>query len=188
MRRKSMDILSLILAVIALVIAILAYQKTGGVTDFRKQIDQIASSADFRKSVDSLTAVAETLRERTVDAIGKLEEILRGEGRVEKEPPEPPERPAELKKRIPPSEKDFQGELDSVFESAQQRGESFIEIKSGDLHRSVGGYPGRSHRMPLCCAVMKRNMTPGDGIVQQPPSGQGATLIIRFKLPRGGQG
>jgi hypothetical protein len=32
--------------------------------------------------------------------------------------------------------------------------------------------------------VMKRNMKPGDQILQQPPSGAGATLIIRFKLPR----
>lgn len=185
-----MDVLSLIFAVVALVIAILAYQKTGGVADLRKQIDQIASSADLRKSVDSLTAAAEKLREKTVEAIGKLEEIFRREGRVEKEPPErrPPERPAELKKRMPPGEKDFQSELDSVFASAQQRGESLIEIKSGDLHRSVGGYPGPNHRMTICCRVMKSNMKPGDEILQQPPSGQGATLIIGFKLPRGGKG
>lgn len=179
-----MDVLSLILAMVAVVIAILAYQKTGGVADLMKQIDQIASSAELRKSVDSLTAAAETLREKTVETIGKLEGIFQREGRAQKEPPEP----RELKKRIPPSGEDFQSELDSLFASAQQSGQSLIEIKSGDLHRSVGGYPGRSHRMPLCCAVMKRNMKPGDEIVQQPPSGQGATLIVRFNLPRGAQG
>ncbi len=181
-----MDIISLILAVIALVIAILAYQKVGGIADLRKQIDQIASSEDLRKSVDSLRVAADTLREKTVEAIGKLETTLRGKKREEKRPPEekPPERARELEKRMPPSEKDFQGELDSLFASAQQKGESFVEIKSGDLHRSVGGYPGRSHRMPLCCAVMKKNMKAEDEILQQPPSGQGATLIIRFRLPR----
>ena len=68
-----MDILALILAVIALIIAILAYQKVGGVADLRKQIEQIASSAELKKSVDSLAAATETLREKTAEAIGKLE-------------------------------------------------------------------------------------------------------------------
>ena len=50
-----MEVLSLILALIALVIAILAYHKTGGLADVRKQIDQIASSEDLRKeSVEKL--------------------------------------------------------------------------------------------------------------------------------------
>lgn len=181
-----MDVFNLILAVVAMVIAILAYKKTGGMADLRKQIDQIATSVDLRKSINSLTAAADTLREKTAEAIGKLEDIVRRERREEKGPPEgkPPKRPVELKKRMPAKQKDFQSELDSIFASVQQQGKPFIDIKSGDVHRSVGGYPGRSHRMPLCCAVMKRNMEPGDEILQQPPSGQGATLIIRFRLPR----
>ena len=181
-----MDIVSLILAVIALVIAILVYRKVGGMADLRKRIDQIASSEDLRKSVDSLIAAADTLREITVEAMGKLETTLRGEKKEEKRPLEekPPERRPKVEKRTPPNEKDFQGALDSFFASAQQKGESFVEIKSGDLHRSVGGYHGRSHRMPLCCAVMKKNMKEEDEILQQPPSGQGATLVIRFRLPR----
>ena len=68
-----MDVLSLILAVIALVIAILAYRRVGGTADLKKQIDQIASSVAMRKSVDSLGAATDTLREKTSEAIEKLE-------------------------------------------------------------------------------------------------------------------
>jgi len=46
-----MEYLALILSVIALIIAILAYQKAGGLADLKKQIDQIGSSVDLRKSV-----------------------------------------------------------------------------------------------------------------------------------------
>ena len=80
--------------------------------------------------------------------------------------------------------RDFQKELDKISEVAQSQRTLHVDVKSGDLHRRVGGYPGRNHRMPLCCEVMKRNIKQGDQILQQPPSGQGATLIIRYKLPR----
>jgi len=144
-----MEVLTLILAIAAMVIAILAYKRAGGMADLKKRVDQIAKR----------------------------------EKREEKPPEaEPAKKPAE--RRLPPTTEDFQAELDKVFAAAQQEGKPFIEVKSGDLHRSVGGYPGRNHRIPLCCTVMKRNMKPGDEILQQPRSGLGATLTIRFELPR----
>ena len=85
---------------------------------------------------------------------------------------------------MPPTAQDFQYELDNIFSSAQQQGKLYIDVKSGDVHRLVGGYPKRNHRMPVCCGVMMKNMKPEDQILQKPPSGQGATLIIRYKLPR----
>ena len=85
---------------------------------------------------------------------------------------------------MPPTAKQFEDELDGIFALAQKRGESRIEVKSGDLHRRVGGYPAHNNRMPVCCTVMKRKMKPGDQVLQEPPSGQGATLVIRYRLPR----
>jgi len=85
---------------------------------------------------------------------------------------------------MPPTAQDFQNELNKIFQEAQQQGKSYVDIKSGELHRQVGGYPGHNHRMPVCCRVMRRNMKPQDQILQEPPSGQGATLVIRYKLPR----
>ena len=83
--------LTLILAVIALVIAILAYQKAGGMTDLRKQIEQIASSSELRKSVDSLASATESLKEKTAEALGKIETAFR---RAPKEEEKPARRPA----------------------------------------------------------------------------------------------
>jgi len=85
---------------------------------------------------------------------------------------------------MPPTAQDFQDALDSIFHEAERSGKRYVDVKSGDLHRLVGGYPGRNHRMPVCCEVMRRNMRPDDQILHQPPSGQGATLVIRYKLPR----
>lgn len=83
-----------------------------------------------------------------------------------------------------PDSNDFREELFNIFEEAQQIGRQYIDVNSGDLHRRVGGYPGRDHRMPLCCEVMKRSMKKGDFILEQPPKGKGASLTIRYNLPR----
>lgn len=85
---------------------------------------------------------------------------------------------------MPPNAQDFQIELEKVFAQARRQGKIDIDLKSGDLHRRVGGYPDHNHRMPVCCEVMKRNMKPRDRILREPPKGQGATLIIKYKFPR----
>jgi len=79
---------------------------------------------------------------------------------------------------------DFQRALEKRFDQAHRRGESYVDIKASDLHREVGGYPGPNHRMPLCCRVMRKNMQDGDVVLQEPPCGQGASLTIRYYLPR----
>lgn len=83
-----------------------------------------------------------------------------------------------------PTDLDFQKSLDDLFAQAKQNNATEITIVSGDLHRSVGGYPSKNHRMPICCAVMRRNMTSGDRILSSPPKGDGATLVIKYQLPR----
>lgn len=83
-----------------------------------------------------------------------------------------------------PNEQDFRNRLAMEFRKAEANGESFLEIKSGDLHRKVGGYPSSNHRMPACCSVMRTGMQRGDKVVQEPPKGQGANLVIRCRLPR----
>jgi 5-methylcytosine-specific restriction protein A len=68
---------------------------------------------------------------------------------------------------------------------AQRRGMPHIDINAGELHRRLGGYPGRSHQMPSCCQAMYAEKKIDDMIISQPPEGKGATLTIRYKLPRG---
>ncbi len=83
-----------------------------------------------------------------------------------------------------PTVKSFQQALGQIIAWAERQGKDHIDVKSGDLHRRIGGYPSRNHRMPTCCAVMRRSLRPGDRILHQPPSGKGATLTVRYKLPR----
>lgn len=79
---------------------------------------------------------------------------------------------------------DFQAELDNVFRQAESLGLVGIEVKSGNLHRRVGGYPRSDHRMPICCDVMYEAMTPADEVLAQPEKGKGASVVVRYILPR----
>jgi len=83
-----------------------------------------------------------------------------------------------------PTAEEFEVALATILRDAEKHGRDHVDVTSGDLHRRVGGYPGRKHRMPACCGVMRQLMRPGDQVLQQPESGQGASLAIRYCLPR----
>jgi hypothetical protein len=87
-----------------------------------------------------------------------------------------------------PTADEFRHELFVMMAEAQSAGQEFAEISAGELHRRVGDYPGRDHRMPNCCQVMKAQIALdyGDAIVDEPPSGHGSSLTIRYRLPRRG--
>ena len=77
----------------------------------------------------------------------------------------------------------FRLQLDKLLFEAKRLGFVAVEIKAGNLHRLVGGYPGPGHAMPTCCEVMRKRMKASDLIVAQPPKGNGASLIVRYQLP-----
>lgn len=83
-----------------------------------------------------------------------------------------------------PRAEEFREQLLEVFRVAQQKGQSEVVVNAGDLHKKIGGYPGRNQRMPVCCDVMRNTMRQGDEILSEPPKGKGATLTIRYLLPR----
>ncbi len=56
----------------------------------------------------------------------------------------------------------------------------YIDLTSGDIHRSLGGYPGKNHSMPICCDVMYQKMRGDDVILHTPLKGKGATVTIRY--------
>ena len=72
-----MEGITLLIAVVALIIAILAYQRTGGTAELKRQIDAGASSPELRKQVDALVAMTDSLREKTADALDRLEKVIR---------------------------------------------------------------------------------------------------------------
>jgi hypothetical protein len=75
----------------------------------------------------------------------------------------------------------FRNALQSVFNESQGK---FVDVTSGELYRMVGGHTGRDYRMATCCNVMRKAMQPGDIVLNSPPKGRGATLTIRYVLPR----
>lgn len=87
-----------------------------------------------------------------------------------------------------PSTEDFEVELDAQIDRASEQGRPRIEVNAGELHRTVGGYPpksGATHRMPMCCGVMRSELARGNAeVIYEPESGQGASLTIRYYLPR----
>lgn len=82
------------------------------------------------------------------------------------------------------SSNEFRDTLQSLLETAEGLGFVAVEVNSGNLHRKVGGYPGQDHRMPTGCDAMYSAMGPRDEIVAQPESGRGASVVVRYKLPR----
>jgi hypothetical protein len=84
-----------------------------------------------------------------------------------------------------PTTEDFRIALIKILNNAERDGKNSITVRAGDLHRSIGGYPGDNHRMVCCCNAMRSIMKElGDRIVAEPPSGNGANLIIEYQLPR----
>ena len=72
-----MEGITLLIAVVALIIAILAYQRTGGTAELKRQIESKAFSPDVRKQMDALVAMTDSLREKTADALDRLEKVVR---------------------------------------------------------------------------------------------------------------
>ena len=72
-----MEAITLLIAVVALIISILAYQRTGGTADLKRQIESRTSSFDLKKEMDALVAMTDSLREKTADALDRLEKVVR---------------------------------------------------------------------------------------------------------------
>jgi hypothetical protein len=76
----------------------------------------------------------------------------------------------------------FRKEIERLMCKAKESGYKYIDINSGEVHRNVGGYPSKNHRMANCCQVMQFMMKAGEEILSVPPKGKGATLTIRYYL------
>jgi hypothetical protein len=72
-----MEAITLLIAVVALILAILAYQRTGGTADLKRNIEASVSSPDLKRQIDALAAMTDSLREKTADALDRLEKALR---------------------------------------------------------------------------------------------------------------
>jgi ABC-type transport system involved in cytochrome bd biosynthesis fused ATPase/permease subunit len=68
---------ALLISLISIGISILAYHRTGGTTELIRKIESGASSEDLKKQMDALAAMTDSLREKTADALDRLEKVVR---------------------------------------------------------------------------------------------------------------
>jgi 5-methylcytosine-specific restriction protein A len=82
----------------------------------------------------------------------------------------------------------FRSELQRQISRATTQGRTHVEINAGELHRIVGGYPpkqGETHRMPICCNVMRQELKRGKAeVIFETDSGTAPALTVRYYLPR----
>lgn len=62
---EMMEVLTLLISVVALVIATIAFQRTGGLKELKRQVDAASSKSG-------------PVRDRTADVLERLERIVRG--------------------------------------------------------------------------------------------------------------
>ena len=72
-----MEGITLLIAVVALVLSILAYQRTGGTVELKRHLESTTPSGDLKKQMEALTAIVDSLREKTADALDRLEKTIR---------------------------------------------------------------------------------------------------------------
>jgi len=72
-----MEIVALLFAVAAFIISILAYRRTGGTAELKRQIASKTSSLDLKQEMNTLVTMADALREKTADALDRLEKVIR---------------------------------------------------------------------------------------------------------------
>ena len=68
---------ALVISLISSGISLLVYHRTGGTAELMRKIESGVSSEDLKKQMDSLTAMTDSLREKTADALDRLEKAVR---------------------------------------------------------------------------------------------------------------
>ena len=75
-----MEIFALIISIIALIIAILAYNKAGGVADLKKQTEVLTNVGD------TIVKATDSLRDKTANILDRMEAAVRGTEEKEEAP------------------------------------------------------------------------------------------------------
>ena len=79
---------------------------------------------------------------------------------------------------------DFETVLVDMFAKANAEGEAFLDVTAKSLCKLVSGPDSSAKGMAVCCRLMRRMMIPGDNELSTSYGRNGATLLIRFRLPR----
>ena len=68
---------ALIISLISIAISVIAYHRTGGTAELMRKIESTTPSEDLKKQMDALTTITDALREKTADALDRLEKVIR---------------------------------------------------------------------------------------------------------------
>jgi hypothetical protein len=83
---------------------------------------------------------------------------------------------------------EFKFAIEAMFTEGTRDGLSYIDIEAGPWHKVMGGYPARdgNHSMPIVCEAMWAEFSElhGDVVLYSPLKRKGASLKIRYRLPR----
>ena len=82
-----MGTVTLIIAIVALIIAIVAYYRTGGVAALKKQVEGLTNAGE-----DMVSKATDSLRDKTADVLGKVEEAVRGDEERKEQPKTAPKK------------------------------------------------------------------------------------------------
>jgi hypothetical protein len=93
-----MEVLALVIAIIALVVAILAYYKVGGAADLRKQTEALTSVGE------TVVKATDSLRDKTADILDRMEGAIRGVEEKKQAPKAGARRRAPTRKQAPKAE------------------------------------------------------------------------------------
>jgi len=78
---------------------------------------------------------------------------------------------------------DTRNELQNIMNWAKQKGIIEVTINAGKLGEALGLYDSNKNNVKSVCDAMKSMMKEGDKIVDEPPSGEGASVTIKYKVP-----
>ena len=79
-----METVALIISIVALIIAIVAYSRTGGVADLKKRVETLTNASE-----SIVSKASDSLRDKAADMLGKVEDAVRGEDEVKEKPKTP---------------------------------------------------------------------------------------------------
>jgi hypothetical protein len=84
-----------------------------------------------------------------------------------------------------PTKAEFLAEIRSQMREAELRGDQYLLLNAGEIHRKLGGYPSVNHQIKPCCDALYDEAKLGRAkVVAAPKRGYGASLTIRYVLPR----
>ena len=76
-----MEIVALIFSIVAIIIAIMAYSRAGGVAALKKRVEALTDAGE-----GIISKASDSLRDKTADVLGKVEDAVRGEEEEKKGP------------------------------------------------------------------------------------------------------